>query len=191
MCISFPSLRKEVSKSVTRPQAAAHGFHVIAFEPLALNGVALRRSLCANPGLAPRVALHEVALGGGARADCALVSRAKNVGDGTLACGRPAGWQPGGELRLRAGALEFVRLDDALCERHDRDIGFVKLDVEARHLAASSTQLPQQNAMHALLTCPHTYSSHVPNESFLPSSFCSCNSLQLCVGPANLKPDML
>lgn len=37
--------------------AAAHGFRVIAFEPLKVNHGALRLSLCANPGMGERVTL--------------------------------------------------------------------------------------------------------------------------------------
>jgi hypothetical protein len=37
--------------------AAAHGFRVLAFEPMHVNLMALRHTLCANPGLAGRVTL--------------------------------------------------------------------------------------------------------------------------------------
>ena len=47
--------------------AAAHGHRVLAFEPLTLNAIALRRSLCRNAPLAPLVTLHEKALAGVAR----------------------------------------------------------------------------------------------------------------------------
>ena len=105
---------------------------VIAFEPLALNSVAIRRSLCRNPGLAPHVVLHERALAGDAREDCTLVSLASNVGDGTLVCGKPPGWQPAAGFVRRPGSLEFVRLDDFLCAHDVADIAFAKIDVEVR-----------------------------------------------------------
>ena len=47
--------------------AAAHGHRVLAFEPLTLNAIALRRSLCRNAHLAPLLTLHEKALAGVAR----------------------------------------------------------------------------------------------------------------------------
>ena len=47
--------------------AAAHGHRVLAFEPLTLNAIALRRSLCRNAALAPLLTLHEKALAGVAR----------------------------------------------------------------------------------------------------------------------------
>ncbi len=37
--------------------AAAHGFSVLAFEPMHVNIVAIRHSLCANPALRKRVTL--------------------------------------------------------------------------------------------------------------------------------------
>ncbi|KAK9840961.1 hypothetical protein WJX81_002664 [Elliptochloris bilobata] len=110
--------------------AAAHGFRVVAFEPLTINAVALRRSLCRNPTLAPHVTLHEQALAGEARQGCVLVSAAQNVGDGTLKCDMPPGWAPGEGYSVRPGAHDFVRLDDFLCAHDTGDIAFAKLDVE-------------------------------------------------------------
>lgn len=64
---------------------AAAGHRVIAFEALAANAVALRRSLCRNPALGDRVLLFDRALGASAEHDCVFVSTPHNKARGVPA----------------------------------------------------------------------------------------------------------
>ena len=143
--------------------AAAHGHRVLACEPLTLNTVALRRSLCRNAPLAPLVTLHEKALAGAEREGCVIVTADQNVGDGTVKCGMPPGWVPGAGAAVRPGAHEFVRLDDFLCARDISDIVFAKLDVEVRSaglrpcadllLRVCACVVTPAASMHGLICC--------------------------------------
>jgi len=64
---------------------ASAGHRVIAFEALAANLVALRRSLCRNPALGDRVLLFDRALGASAEHDCVFVSTPHNKARGVPA----------------------------------------------------------------------------------------------------------
>lgn len=99
------------------------GWRVKAFEPLPSNLQLIRASLCRNPDFASRVSLYPVGLG--PKEDhCKVVSDAKNVGDGWVACGGrivPQEYVVRGEFDIRP-------LDDVLSGQEQID--FVKLDVE-------------------------------------------------------------
>ncbi|GAB4819333.1 hypothetical protein N2152v2_006379 [Parachlorella kessleri] len=115
---------------------AAYGFSVIAFEPLHVNVMALRHSLCANPGLRERVTLVTKALGNESHT-CGIWSLDTNQGDGTVVCQDEVSATFGPELKRRQD-LEISRLDDELAgvlhELAGR-VGAVKIDVEGHELA--------------------------------------------------------
>ncbi|GAB4816603.1 hypothetical protein N2152v2_003649 [Parachlorella kessleri] len=111
---------------------AASGFAVLAFEPLHVNIMSLRHTLCANPALLPRVALIPKGLGNRTEA-CTIYTAAHNQGDGTMLCGvadSPEGY-PGLAAR---GRLQVARLDELLQPKLMRllagKVGVVKIDVE-------------------------------------------------------------
>ena len=64
---------------------AAAGGRVVAFEAMPSNIALLRRSFCANPWLAERIALFGTGLGS-KRATCGIISGTTNKGDGHTVC---------------------------------------------------------------------------------------------------------
>lgn len=70
---------------------AKAGYSVLAFEPLRLNRIAFRTSLCANTDVRKRVMLVATALGSQTtRGPCVTFAYQKNRGNGELACGEEA-----------------------------------------------------------------------------------------------------
>jgi FkbM family methyltransferase len=65
--------------------AAAAGGRVVAFEAMPSNIALLRRSFCANPWLAERIALFGTGLGS-KRSTCGIISGLNNKGDGHTVC---------------------------------------------------------------------------------------------------------
>ena len=116
--------------------AAAHGADVTAIEPSVLNAWLVRKSLAANPHLAPRVTLHNVGAGATTGGSCDLISPDSNVGDTMLECGDVAAglarWNAWGatqraKYRYRSrGTLRLARIDELVT----RPVDVLKIDIE-------------------------------------------------------------
>lgn len=160
--------------------AASAGARVAAFEAMGANARLLRASLCANgPRLMDRVALFAAGLGS-SRADCSVISDAKNRGDGHTVCnsrtggdgaiiGSAAATGGGGgpgdaeavarEWTLKTGrkyeargAVSLFRLDALV----DEDVQVMKLDVEGHELEAlkgADRLLRERRVWHLMAEC--------------------------------------
>lgn len=155
LCCIWPSLNSclHARRVCAFTQLSTSVCRVFAFEPLAANTVALRRSLCTSPARSRHVTLFDVALGAAAARDCMLVSGLTNKGDGHLACDKPPGWVPAPGYMVRPGSPEFARLDDLFGDAAEH-IGCVNLDVEAR--PASGVQpCVKVTVPHQMPVCVH------------------------------------
>jgi len=103
---------------------------VIVFEAMPGNQDAIMGTLCRNPEQAPRVELHQLALGD-RRQSCVLYSHVSNLGNGQIKCMPPearATWKLPEHMEGK-GEVQMYRFDDVLGGR-DLNVGVAKMDVE-------------------------------------------------------------
>lgn len=115
--------------------AAAAGYSVISFEPMASNLEALRRTLCGAPGLQSRVTLFAKGLND-RPGKCKFFADEMNRGNGFTSCWED-GDPRGAELskKVYRGQFDLVVLDEFLgtpeiAPALKNRIGFFKIDVE-------------------------------------------------------------
>ncbi|KIZ07659.1 hypothetical protein MNEG_0298 [Monoraphidium neglectum] len=138
--------------------AAAAGADVAAFEAMSENTLLMRNTLCDNPKLAARVALHGTGLGS-RRSTCHMISGDGNLGDGLSICDRDPqvdikAQAKAGHTYLLRGEMTTMRLDpDSLL---DEEVQVLKMDIESFELDAlrgASGLMRHHNVWFMIIEC--------------------------------------